>query len=91
MKLCEGAWTYGYAYKAVYVGTSSNIFKWVLGRCKVHSGFYVGTSSMFLDLASCISFVFSFSILVKIFSHSRIGIPLSTVPPQLHYLYPDSR
>ena len=50
VRLREGAWTYGHAYRAVYVGTSPSIYKGVSSRCKVHRGLYVGTSSMFLDL-----------------------------------------
>ena len=51
VKLREGAWTYSYAYRAVYIGTSLSIYKGALGRCKVYRGFYVGTSLIFLDLA----------------------------------------
>jgi hypothetical protein len=65
--LREGARTCGHAYRAVHVGTSSSMFKWALGRCKVHRGLYMGTSSMFLDLALCISFVSSFSIFVTFY------------------------
>ena len=46
------------------MGTSLSVFKWALGRYKVHRGLYVGTSLMFLDLALCISFVSSFSIFI---------------------------
>jgi len=64
VRLCEGAWTCGYAYKAVHIGTSSSICEGVSGRYEVYKGLYVGTSLIFLDLALYISFISSFSIFI---------------------------
>ena len=63
VRLCKGGWTYDYAYKAVYMGTFSSIYKGALGQCEVYRGLYMGTFLIFLDLALYIYFVFSFSIL----------------------------
>ena len=59
----RGAWTCGYAYRAVHIGTSLSMCKGASGHCKVYRGLYVGTSSMFLNLALCIPLVSSFGFL----------------------------
>ena len=61
--LREGGWTCSYTYKAIYMGTSSGIYEGALGCCEVYKGLHMGTFLMFLDLALCISFISSFSIL----------------------------
>ena len=44
------------------MGTSLSIYKGALSHYKVYRGLYVGTSLMFLDLASYIPLVSSFDI-----------------------------
>jgi len=51
------------------VGTSPSIYKGALSRCKVHRGYYMGTSLMFLDLILYISFTSSFGIFVTFTSY----------------------
>ena len=46
------------------MGTSSSIYKGALGHYKVYRGFYMGTSSIYLNLALYISFISSFSIFI---------------------------
>jgi len=60
--LRKGAWTY--SYRAIYIGTSPSIYKGALSRCKVYRGLYIGTSSIFLDLALYIPLVSSFGIFI---------------------------
>ena len=62
LSIYKGAWTYD--YRAVYIGTSLSIYKGALSCCKVHRGYYIGTSSMFLDLILYISFTSSFRIFI---------------------------
>jgi len=65
--MCKGAWTCG--YRAVHVCVCVCVCEGASSRCKVHRGHYVGTSSMFLDLISCISFTSSFGIFVTFASY----------------------
>ena len=46
------------------MGTSLSICEGALSCCKVYRGLYVGTSLIFLDLASCIPLVSSFGIFI---------------------------
>ena len=62
------------------MGTSLSMYKGASDHCKVHRGFYVGTSSMFLDLALCIPLVSSFGIFVIFASYQlRAGHPAYTI------------
>ena len=60
---------FSFKYSFIYIGTSLSIYKGALSHYKVHRGLYVGTFSMFLDLASCITLVSSFSIFVTFASY----------------------
>jgi hypothetical protein len=46
------------------MGTSLSIREGALSRYKIYRGHYMGTSSMFLDLVLCISFISSFRIFI---------------------------
>ena len=50
VRLRERAWTYGYAYRATHMGTSSSMYKGALGYYKVYRSLYMGTSLIFLDM-----------------------------------------